>query len=196
MRHFLIAALLFGTVNAHAQSAADSVYRIELIATASPMVNFFRSSKVPGTAGNVALGCGLSLRAMWHPGRLLSVGVLTGVFLLAEDDITVQGGGTPLTYTARLTGFPVQLALSMGTAGLECGLGIGPYIMVSAIDGGGSGPVRGRRYELGMTFFGSYVFPVTERIMVGPELRVLSLRYRGIIAVMPSVSVQFTPLRY
>lgn len=196
MRYLLLAALILCTGHSHAQIAADTVYRVELIATASPMVNFFRSSKVPGTSGSVSIGCGVSLRAMWHPGRLLSVGILTGVFLLAEDDITMQGGGTPLTYTARLTGFPVQLALSMGTAGFECGLGIGPYIMVSAIDGGGSAPVRGSRFELGMTFYGSYLFPVTGSIMIGPEVRILSLRYRGIIAVMPSVSVQFTPLRY
>lgn len=196
MRWLLVVTGVLLAIHAYAQAPEDTVYRVEVIATGSPMVNFFRSSKVPGISGNVALGIGVSVRAMWHPGRLLSVGFLTGVFRMAEDEITAGGEALPLTYAARLTAIPVQLLLSMGKGGFACGLGIGPYIMVSTIEGGNSPPVRGHRLELGMTFFGSYLFPVTGTLMAGPELRVVSLRYRGIIAVMPSVSVQFTPLRY
>ena len=47
-----------------------------------------------------------------------------------------------------------------------------------------------------MTLFASYVFPLGEHISLGPELRVVSLRYRGIVSVMPSLSFRIDPVRY
>ena len=191
-----VLVLLLLSACSWAQTCCDTLYQVEMTGTASPMINFFRVAKVPGTASQASMGYGMSLRLMWHPGRLLSVGILTGYFVVARDEILVDGPSARLLYTARLSAVPLQLALSMQKAGFEFGMGIGPYIMLSTIEGGNSAPVRGRRFELGMTFFGSYAFPLTDDLAIGPELRVLSLRYRGIISVMPSVSLRFTTLRY
>jgi hypothetical protein len=196
MKVAVITVLLCVSAPLWAQASVDSVYRVEVTGTASPMMNFFRAAKVPGTSSEFSLGYGLSMRAMWHPGRLLSVGLLTGYFVVSRDEISAGGSPSHLLYTARLSAVPLQLALSMQKFGFEFGLAIGPYIMMSTIKGGNSVPVRGSRLELGMTFFVSYGFPLTEDLTIGPELRVLSLRYRGIISVMPSVSLRFTTLRY
>ena len=75
-------------------------------------------------------------------------------------------------------------------------MGIGPYLMMSTISGGTSASAQGSRLEIGITFFGSYVFSLSESIKIGPEMRVLSLRYRGIISVMPSCSFRIDLLRY
>lgn len=196
MRCALIAVLVLLCTCSWAQSPSDTLYQVEMTGTASPMINFFRAAKVPGTSSETSMGYGGSVRLMWHPGRLLSVGILSGYFVVARDEILVNGSSTHLMYTARLAAIPLQLALSMQKFGFEFGMGIGPYVMLSSIEGGNSAPVQGSRFELGMTFFGAYGFPLTDALTVGPELRIVSLRYRGIISVMPSVSLRFTPLRY
>ena len=196
VKHALVTALLFAAACSWAQTPGDTTYRVEVTATASPMLNFFRLPKVPGTDSKTSVGFGVSVRGMWHPARLLAVGFLTGYFLIAEDEILIAQPSSDLNYDATLAAVPIQLALSMQKAGFEIGMGIGPYMMMSTIGGGSSAPVRGSRLELGMTLFASYVFPLGEHISLGPELRVVSLRYRGIVSVMPSLSFRIDPVRY
>ncbi len=191
----LLAAMVF-VGQAFGQSVPDSIYQVELTATASPMVNFFRTPRVPGTTASTSFGYGLSVRALWHPGRLLGVGVLTGYFDIAHDEIDASTSSARLRFDATLRAVPIQLALSLQKYGFELGMGIGPYLILTAIDGGGSAAVRASRLELGMTFFFAYCFPMGDVLALGPELRIVSFRYRGIISVMPSISLRFTPVRY
>ena len=78
--------------------------------------------------------------------------------------------------------------------GLELGVGMGPYIMKSTIEH--DIKAEARRIELGITFIGLYRFPLGENFSLGPELRVLYLSYRGIISVMPSITLQLDLWRY
>ena len=196
MKFAIITALLLVAAGSPAQTSIDTMYQVEVTTTASPMVNFFRVPKVPETSSKTSIGYGISVRGMWHPARLLAVGFLTGYFVIAQDEISIGQASSDLNYDATLAAVPIQLALSMQKSGFEFGLGIGPYLMMSTIGGGHSASVHGSRLELGMTFFGSYGFPLGENITIGPELRVLSLRYRGIVSVMPSVSFRIDALRY
>ncbi len=194
MRAALFPLVFIAVGSAWAQSAIDTVYKVEITASANPSISIFGRSRVPGTSNAPAFGYGMSLRAMWHPGRLLSVGILTGYSVLARDDIDAPTRSTH--YSATLTAIPLQIALSMRSAGLEAGIGIGPYLMMSSIEGGGSPPAFGRRFEIAMTYFASYFFPLGDEFLFGPELRVATLSYRRIISIMPSVTLRYTPLRY
>ena len=186
--------LVFMVAISQAQPSVDTTYQVEVTTTASPMVSFFRNPRLPQTENTASYGYGVSVRALWHPGRLLSVGLLTGYFLIAQDEIPTQAND--LKYDARLIAIPLQLAMTMQKNDFEFGMGIGPYLMISTIEGGNSPRAEGRRFELGMTFFGSYLFSVGENIKLGPELRVLHFRYRGILSVMPSCSIRISPLTY
>jgi hypothetical protein len=196
MKIMLITVLLLASACSWAQTLPDTAYQVEVTATASPTVSFFRLPRVPDTSGKTSPGFGVSVRALWHPGRLLAVGVLTGYFVIAEDEISVDRPSTVLKYSARLAAVPLLLALTMQKYNVEIGVGIGPYLMMSTIEGGNSAPVHGSRLELGMTFFGEYLFSLGDNIHVGPELRVVSFRYRGIVSVMPSCSFRVDVLRY
>jgi len=55
---------------------------------------------------------------------------------------------------------------------------------------------KGRRFELGLTFFGSYIFPINEKVLIGPELRVLYLSYRGVFSVLPSFTLRINTWSY
>lgn len=192
----IVTALILASACSRAQTLPDTTYQVEVTATASPTINFFRLPRVPGTNSKTSVGYGISVRGMWHPARLLSIGLLTGYYVIAEDEISVTQTSTGLNYSARLAAVPMLLALSMQKHGIEIGMGIGPYLMMTTIEGGNSASVHATRLELGMTFFGSYLFALSDNITIGPELRVLSLRYRGIVSVMPSCSFRINTLRY
>jgi hypothetical protein len=175
-----------------AQAQFDTTYRAEMTATACPMISLFRNPSVPGTNKKSSLGGAIFLRGMWHPGRLLSVGFITGYMLVDQDEIPAGN----FSYNARLDAIPLQFALSMQKHDFEVGLGIGPYMLLTSIEGGNSAPSHGSRLELGLTFFGSYFFSLNDYFKIGPEMRVLYLRYRGILSLMPSFSVHMDVLRY
>ena len=134
---------------------------------------------------------------MWHPGRMLAVGLMTGYSFVVGDEFTVdsiystQSGDKA---SANLAAVPLQLAISMQYKGLEIGVGMGPYLMLTTIDYGST--AKAQRIELGITFIGLYRFPLGENFSLGPELRVLYLSYRGIISIMPSVTLQIDFGRY
>lgn len=196
MRSAIIAVLLVASACSRAQTPIDTAYRLEVTLTGSPMINFFRLPRVPGSDGKTSLGYGTSLRVLWHPDRLLSVGLVSGYFVIATDEIPVAPPSTGGNYRARLAGVPLQIALSMRKYGAEIGVEIGTYLMMTTITGGNSAPAHGKRLELATTIFGSYLFTVNDNIQIGPELRVVDLRYRGIVSVMPSCSIRIIPLRY
>ncbi|MBP1646648.1 MAG: hypothetical protein H6Q30_93 [Bacteroidetes bacterium] len=196
MKFILFTALFVVPICAWAQSLPDTSYQVELTITPSPMFNFFRLPRVPGTSSKTSLGYGISIRALWHPGRLLSVGLLSGYFVMAEDELSSDQPSGELNYQARLAAVPLLLALTMQKYNVEIGMGVGPYIMMTSLQGGHSASVHSSRLELGMTFFGAYMFSLGDNVFLGPELRVVSFRYRGIISIMPSCSFRVIPLRY
>jgi hypothetical protein len=180
-----------------AQSLSDTTYKIEISITVCPLINYFRYERYPGAKKTIVIGEGIFIRSMWHPGRLLSVGLLSGYALISKDRFLVNNN---LNYelgeeaSARLSAIPLQIVVSMQSKLLEVGLGMGPYLMLTTINFGE--PSYGRRFELGITFFSSYSFSLGKNIYIGPELRMLYLSYRGILSVMPSITFRLDALRY
>jgi hypothetical protein len=137
------------------------------------------------------------IRGMWHPGRMLTVGIMTGYSFVASDEFivdTIYSNPREEKASANLAAIPLQLVVSMQYEGLELGVGMGPYIMKSTIEH--DIKAEAQRIELGLTFIGLYRFPLGENFSLGPELRVLYLSYRGIISVMPSITLQLDLWRY
>ena len=174
-----------------AQTDPDTLYQFEITATASSLFSTFDQERYPGAKNDVAFGFGFYLRGMWHPARLLSVGFMTGYSQIAKDEFLVNNG---VMASAILSAIPLQLAVSMQSRKFELGLGMGPYLMISTINYGKT--AQGKRLELGLTFFGSYLFPLNDSILFGPELRVLYLSYRGILSFNPSFFIRFEIFRY
>jgi len=179
------------------QSTADTTFSVEVNLTVSPLFSFFRDERIPGLKDRTAVGYGGFVRVMWHPGHLLAMGLMSGYTFIVKDEINLNNISTKELNnlaTARLTAIPLQIAVSMQSRGAEFGVGMGPYLMQSYIDYGTV--ALGKRLELGLTFFGSYVFSVSDLIFLGPEFRLLYLSYRGIISFMPSITFHLEPLRY
>lgn len=175
----------------YAQTLPDTLYQVEITATASSLFSYFNQERYPRSNKHMVCGFGFFVRCMWHPARLLSVGIMTGYSQIANDDFLDSDGKKA---SARLSAIPIQIAVSMQSKNFEFGLGMGPYLMMSSIYYGKT--ARGKRYELGLTFFSSYLFSFNNNIRLGPELRTLYLSYRGIISVIPSLFIRFEILRY
>jgi hypothetical protein len=194
----IVAVLLLSPVLSWAQTLPDTTYHVEITTTGCPVVSGFRNPRVPGIENDPSLGYGVFVRGMWHPGRLLAVGLMTGYLSIARDEIPVEGAlSEEFPHpTAHLSAIPMQIAISMQNKNLEVGLGVGPYMMMSSIDNGNGASAQGNRVEFGITMFGFYDFPLTDRTTIGPELRVLYFGYRGILSLMPALSVRTDLLRY
>lgn len=183
--------LLFFYINISAQTEPDTIYQCEITTTVSSLVSSFDQARYPEGENDIALGYGFFVRGMWHPARLLSVGIMTGYCQISKDEFIVNDNELA---SAVLSAVPLQLVVSMQSKRFEFGLGMGPYLIISTIKYGTE--AQGRRYELGMTFLGSYLFSLNDNIYVGPELRVLYLSYRGILSFNPSLFIRFEIFRY
>lgn len=197
MKSLIVILIITGFIPIHSQTDIDTTYRIEISATASSSINFFRDERYPrGPAGN-SLGYGMFVRSMWHPGKMLAVGLMTGYSFLVKDEFEVDSfyiNQNKDIASANLAAIPLQLVISMQYKGLEIGAGLGPYLMLTTINYGST--AQSSRIELGLTFIGLYRFVISNNFSLGPELRVLYLSYRGIISIMPSVTAQLELWRY
>jgi hypothetical protein len=197
MKFFIIILFIAGFITSYSQTDIDTTYRVEISTTVSSSINYFRDERYPGSSSGNSFGYGVFIRGMWHPGRMLAVGLMTGYSFVVGDEFTVdsiystQSGDKA---SANLAAVPLQLAISMQYKGLEIGVGMGPYLMLTTIDYGST--AKAQRMELGITFIGLYRFSLGESFSLGPELRVLYLSYRGIISIMPSVTLQLELWRY
>ena len=197
MRAFIIILFITVIATSYSQTDNDTTYRVEISTTASSSINFFRDERYPGGPSGSSLGYGMFIRGMWHPGRMLAVGFMTGYSFVASDEFivdTIYSNPGEEKASANLAAIPLQLVVSMQYEGFELGVGMGPYIMKSTIEH--DTKAEAQRIELGLTFIGLYRFPLGENFSLGPELRVLYLSYRGIISVMPSITLQLDLWRY
>lgn len=197
MKIFILILFVAGLVTSYSQTDMDTTYRVEISATASSSINFFRDERYPGGPAGNQLGYGMFIRGMWQPGKMLAVGVMTGYLFVSDDEFIVENVNLNSYLekaSASLTAVPLQLVVSMQYDGLELGVGMGPYLMLTTIDYGLT--AESDRIELGLTFIGLYRFPIGDNFSLGPELRVLYLSYRGIISIMPSLSLQLDLWRY
>lgn len=196
MKKIYILILLLYSSNLFAQESADTTYNIEVFISCSPTISFFNKPKYPTDADKYSLGGSIFLRGMWHPGRMLSLGFMTGYVMLAKDEFKEYPTISGKIPTATLYAIPLQLAVTMQRLDTEIGLGIGPYWMSTSLDDGFGSKTYGNRIEFGITFWGSYGFPLHEELVIAPEFKFLYLGNRGITSLMPSVSLKYFFYRY
>jgi len=197
MKTFIIIIIIAGFINIYPQTDVDTTYCVEISTTASSSINFFRDERYPGGPAGSSFGYGIFVRGMWHPGKMLAFGVMTGYSFVVDDEFTIDNvysNSYAEKASANLAAIPLQLVVSMQYEGLELGVGMGPYLMLTTIDYGST--AEAQRIELGLTFIGLYRFPFCDNFYLEPELRVLYLSYRGIISVMPSITLQLDLWRY
>ena len=134
MKLLTIIVFLISATDALSQNPQDTVYRFEIHSTLGPLFSYFDNPRYAGAPDNIAFGYGANLRVMWHPGRLLAMGIMSGYSFISLDKFTiVNDDGESESISAQLEAIPLQAIFSMQTKGFEFGLGIGSYLMMSTL---------------------------------------------------------------
>lgn len=175
----------------NAENLKDTTFKVVLIPSASPVISYFENERYSNSSGNMKYGYTATIRAMWHPSKLLSVGLMSGYMFISADKIQDSNYSSA---SAKLSAIPLQVIVSMQKNNWEFALGIGPYLMMSNIDYGTI--AHGIRSELGLTVIGSYSFPITNKFYINPELRVVYFNFREILSIMPTLSFKFIIFEY
>ena len=188
--------IVFGVLACQSMRAqVDTTYAVEVNATIAPSFSFFEVERYPGSRPQMMFGYAFTLRTMWHPGRLLAVGLMTGYTRIASETLPSEPGSTSLFPTrATLTSIPLQAVVSMQGANLEVGVGMGPHFVFSTIDD--DNPAQGTRLELNLTGMANYRWQLSSNVAIAPELRVSYLSYRGILSIQPSLTIRYDLIRY
>lgn len=188
----MIAAAVIG-LSASAQT--DTSYTIEVNSTLAPSFSFFENERYPGSSPQMMFGYAFTLRTMWHPGRSLALGLMTGYTRIASETLPSDSATTfPFPTRATLSSIPLQAVVSMQGANVEVGVGMGPHLVFTTIDD--HSPARGTRLELNLTVLASYRWLLTPDISVASEVRASYFSYRGVFSLQPSFTIRYDLVRY
>ena len=121
-------------------------------------------------------GFGGTLRVMWHPEHLLSVGVETGYHHIysIQTDVSVYGFGKS-TAEVSMEAVPVMGVLSMRIFPktlpyLEVKYATGIYLLISRGSGFGN-KMASTQFSIGVVGAVTYLVPVTRTLSLGGELK-------------------------
>lgn len=153
----------------------------------APMVNYYKQERFPGCEEKVNLGVAFNARAMFNTGRLLSFGLQSGFYLISKDKFKSYDA-TELV-KGYLYAVPLQVAISMRKRNYRLGITLGPNIMFTKIDDGNGNIATSHRFELSFSAYGNYLIVLTDKIFIGPELRIVYFGSRGITSFMPTLNI-------
>jgi hypothetical protein len=184
--------LLAGPVVSSAQTP-EQPWRLEATLTGGLGISNFSEKRSSVSPDELVYSPTIMARVMWHPGRLVAVGLASGYvgFSSEKFQFGTEGGRDIATLNASLQGVPVHFAFSMQQWGAELGAGVGPYFMSSSINASDVGASTGSRIELGVSSWVAYNFEVADRFFIGPELSMHFLSYRGILTLTPQVRFRY-----
>lgn len=170
-----------------------SPYRLEIHVAGGIQWAQFRDQRTPLSPNDVQRGGAGIARVMWHPDHLLSAGVMTGFVTLARETITPQSG-VPLDLA--LSAIPVQLSFAMQKFGVEIGVGIGGYQLISSAGSQGNRSIASSQFEIGVSAYAGVSLSITDRFAIGPEVMLHTLSYRGITAYAAHLHLRYDLFTY
>lgn len=193
----LCASFVLGARAQGVPAMIDSLYTVETSVSGGVGLSWFRDLRTPLSEREAVGSYATLVRLVWHPSRLLTMGVMTGYVIFSSErfspDQIVSSDSSSPPY-AMLSAIPAQAIFSMRTGGFEIGAGIGPYFMRSEIQD--EDYTIGVRLELGITGYASYQWTLLDQLRLGPELTIIYMGYRGILSVIPQLKLSYTVLRY
>jgi len=113
-----------------------------------------------------------TIRLMWEPEHLLSIGLESGfVRLYNFNTQTSIGDGNTYTVKSELNAVPILSVFSMKIINnLKLSIGSGIFIITSKVDALDN-PVNSEQLSTGILIGGSYLFPVSPVISLGGEIK-------------------------
>lgn len=189
----ILIAALFVSCAAFAQR--DSSHRLRLIVGGG---YGFRLNKVDAPTADVDISTsspGGTLRLMWKPEHLLSVGIESGYLPITQA--TAKGNIKPdeADGNANLTAIPALLIFSMEKYGVELSAGLGMYSL--RVRGkSNKGSLENSAVEIGYTFSGAYTLELSNSLGIGAEVKYYAFTDRDIVMLFPQLRLEWTVFAY
>lgn len=191
-----IICLIILLISSAASSQMDSLIRVQL--TIGGGWGFRTSDiNIPDNQLHVSTRspCA-SLRAMWKPEHMLSVGIESGYLPITQ----VEAKGTPQNDeddgNANLSAIPILATFAMDQYGIELAAGIGVYkLMVEGTSSKGKG-IKNDALELGYSFSVSYTLELSSALGLGFNVKYFVFTDREIAMIAPQLSLAWTVLSY
>lgn len=167
---FLIFIIILGlgSIQASYAQSDDSLYSVSAYLGAGYSI-FLSELDFPKLSKNGFSG---TIRIMWEPEHLLSIGLESGYLQLYKLD-NQQVGEPPITFgiTSSLNTVPIIVVLSMKIIdNFKLSVGSGMFILYSQIDAINN-PVKSSQLSTGSYFAVNYFYPLTDILFIGGELK-------------------------
>jgi hypothetical protein len=113
-----------------------------------------------------------TIRLMWEPEHLLSIGIESGYLQLYDfNSQRSLGEGTTINVSSELTAVPILSVFSMEIIeNFKISVGSGMFLLTSKVDALGN-PVNSNQVSTGVLGSGSYYFPLSHTISLGGEIK-------------------------
>jgi hypothetical protein len=196
MKRSLVFCLLLWSVASRAQMADTATpYRIETHFDVGPLVSaWIYGPRFPTNASRVTLGYSATARIMWHPDHLLAVGLYTGYEEIVAEEYQIANSLAFGKVSGALRRIPFMIDESMQQHGFELGVALGGYLLETTLKD--EGTTRSSHFELGVVGHAGYHWQITHNLLLGTELSLGLLSFRGILSFAPNIALQYNPYRY
>jgi hypothetical protein len=170
MKYKIIAAVFFLSTTYFAQSR-DTVYYLTAEAGAG-YSRYITTMNFPNLNQNGFSG---TLRVMWHPEHLLSIGLETGYQELysIETTLSVPDAGTSEA-SASMNSVPVMAVFSMRVLPIilpEFELKFSSGIFLLYNQGNAFGEIKSSQISIGYSAGAAYLYPLNDKISYGAEVK-------------------------
>jgi hypothetical protein len=112
-----------------------------------------------------------TIRLMWEPEHLLSIGIESGYLQLYNFNTQSWVEGETFDISSELSAVPILTVFSTEIIeNLKLSYGSGIFILTSKVDAFNN-PVNSNQVSTGILAAGSYLFPVSHNISLGGEIK-------------------------
>jgi hypothetical protein len=113
-----------------------------------------------------------TIRLMWEPEHLLSIGIESGYLQLYDfNSQSSLDDGTTFNVSSELTAVPILFVFSMKIVeNFKLSVGSGMFLLTSKVDALNN-PVNSRQISTGVLAAGSYLYPLSHTISLGGEVK-------------------------
>jgi hypothetical protein len=137
----------------------------------------------------------VTLRVMWKPEHLVSVGIETGYIPLTQANTKGQIKPGEVDGNAQLTAIPAIIVFSMEKYNIELAAGIGMYSLQLYGKSSKNVIVENSALEMGYMFSGAYSIPIGD-FALGFEMKYLALTDREITMFIPNIRLRWNMFSY